>query len=150
MIAPTNRDAVNCADFFTWPPNIFNPDCYAITWAKLFGDPAQKAAAYGATSPEVIYTQMPMPPAPGAPTGSALTVPPADGTSAAAAVDRILARQKAAWDAAARDAMSETAGAIAAAGRNPGLFGSLDSLSPTTWFLIGTAIFAVLLLRGKQ
>ena len=69
--------AVDCSSFFTWPPNIFNPVCYPVTWAKLFGTPEQKAAAYGTTSPDVMYPALPGPAVPAAPTPEQVaTIPP--------------------------------------------------------------------------
>jgi hypothetical protein len=104
--------AVNCADFFTWPPNIFNPQCYGITAAKLFGTPEEKAAAYAATSPEVVYAPVQAPPAVSAPPVDRWVSPPASGEDAAGAIDDILARQQRAAQSQNKATMDASAASI--------------------------------------
>ena len=128
---------VDCSSIWQWPPNILNPTCYAITAAKLFGNPAQQTAAYALTSPDVAYPGMPMPAAPAGPSPDVLNAPPANEADANAAVSDVIARTKAASDQIYSDYFS-------------GVANNLDSLKATAgdtnWALIGAAAAAGLLL----
>lgn len=136
--------AVNCSDFFTWPPNIFNPDCYSITWAKMFGSPTDKAAAYAATSPDVAYPPQPAPIPPAAVTNygmSPTAVTPVD--QAQAAVDAAIADAKARSNAQNISYFSQVAGNL----------DQLAAQSPTSsginWWLVGGGVVLGVILFKK-
>lgn len=120
--------AVDCSSFFTWPPNIFNPECYGATYYKLFGNADQKAAAYGLTSPDTVYAPIQAPPTVKPPQN--LTTPPASGQDASQTVSDVLAQQWNAWVEQNAATMDQTAANIQAAGQNQPAAG-------LSWWVIG-------------
>jgi hypothetical protein len=106
VLDPQAGSSLDCGFF---GGGVFNEACWCLEFPSLCSADKYKAAV-ALANPDIVYAQ-PLPPPPvAAPTGAALTVPPASGEQAAQTVNDLLAQQEAAWQAQNARTMAETAG----------------------------------------
>ena len=129
---------------------LFNKACWCWMFPALCTT-AEYQATVGLMYPEETYAPIQTPPVVGAPTGAALTVPPASGQQAAQTIDELLAQQETAWQAQNAATMAETQRNLDAIAAGKDGDGS-PTPSPTNWWLwIGVAavgVFALATLGG--
>ena len=129
-----------------WEFGAFKPQCWCLDHPALCS-PDQYKAAIAWAYPGDVYVPMPKPPVPAAPTGAALTVPPASGEQAQATVDEILAAQMREWQARNAQAMQETEANIEAIDTSDaGISNLLPKLELPTWAWVALAGFSGLVL----
>lgn len=142
VLNPTAGTALDCGLF---AGGVFRKECWCMSWPSLCSQ-ADYVASRALADPSV-YAALQAPPVVGAPTGSALTVPPASGAEAQAQVDAIIAQQQAAWDAQNSATMGQTQ-----SGLDQFAADFTAATSGTNWMLYGVlaivGVFALVSVGG--
>src|ERR1035437_1781774 len=103
VLNPTAGTSLNCGLF---AGGVFQKACWCASFPSLCSS-ADYVATKALEDPSVYNTLM-QPPVVGAPTGSALTLPPASGAQAAATETALLNQQILDWQAQDRASMAQT------------------------------------------
>jgi hypothetical protein len=103
ILNPTAGTSLNCGLF---AGGVFNKACWCASFPSLCSS-ADYVATKALEDPSVYNTLM-QPPVVGAPTGAALTLPPASGADAAATENALLSQQILDWQAQDRASLAQT------------------------------------------
>ena len=103
VLNPTAGTSLDCGLF---AGGVFNKACWCASFPSLCSS-ADYVATKALEDPSVYNTLM-QPPTVGAPTGAALTLPPASGADAAATENALLSQQILDWQAQDRASMAQT------------------------------------------
>lgn len=89
-----------------WEFGVFKPQCWCLDHPSFCSQEQNIAARAWADAS--VYATLKQPPVAAAPTGAALTTPPASGEQAQALADALAAQQVADWQAQNRASMQQT------------------------------------------
>lgn len=141
ILNPTAGTALNCGLF---AGGVFKKECWCLEYPSLCSE-ADYVASRALADPSV-YAALQAPPVVGAPTGAALTTPPASGEQAQAQVDAILAQQVSDWQAQNMGTMQQTQ-----SGLDQFAADFQAATSGISWWLIGAlglGVFALVTVGG--
>jgi hypothetical protein len=137
VLDPTSSGALKCGLF---AGGVFNKACWCLEWPSLCGS-ADYVAAKVLADPSLIAA-IQAPPTVGAPTGAALTTPPANAADAQAEVDAILAQQLADWNAQNAATIAQTKANLDQVAQNQPItcfFGTATQADDGTWSCVSSS-----------